>query len=120
MYYRQYDTMICPRSVKTVKKREQLVKWFKEKVGRKQEDEEEAVIPQPSLMRQMCLEFHLLPSKNIFLQGNFHDAYDVSVATDGLVQLFECCYQQKVSATTFRYWESVEIVPMEPLREVYI
>ena len=117
VYYRQYDTMICPRSAKTVKKREQLVKWFKEKVRKKQE---EAVIPQPSLMRQMCLEFHLLPSKNIFLQGNVSDIYDVSVATNRLIHLFECCYQQKVSATTFRHLDTVEIVPMEPLREVYI
>ena len=109
--YRQFDTMICPRSAKTMKNIaiEQLVM-----------DKEEAVIPQPSLMRQMCLEFHLLPSKNIFLQGNFPDVYNVSIATDGLVHLFECCYQQKVSATTFRHLDTVEIVPMEPLREVYI
>ena len=110
--YRQYDTMICPRSAKTMKNREQLVNYrFMNK--------EEAVIPQPSLMRQICLEFHLLPSKNLFLQGNVYDAYDVSFATDGLVHLFECCYQQKVSVdTSYRFWDSVDIIPMESLKEV--
>ena len=103
--------MICPRSAKTMKNREQLVNY--------QFVDKEAVIPQPSLMRQMCLEFHLLTSKNIFLQGNFFDVYDVSIGTDGFVHLFECCYQQKVSVdTSYRFWDSVDIIPMESLKEV--
>lgn len=46
-------------------------------------------------MRQMCLEIHLIPSEELFLEDTpFYRSYDISTATDGLVQLFESCYNQ--------------------------
>ena len=117
--YRQYDTMICPQSAKTVNRKEQMFKWIKEKIGKKQEEEEEAVVPQPPLMRQMCLEFHLTPYRTFFLIGKFYDGYDISVASDNIVHLFECCYLQKVSVVSRWYGDSVETKPMESIKEVY-
>ena len=43
----------------------------------------------------MCLEMHLLPSKELFLEHTtFYNNYDISTASKGLVQLFESCYNQ--------------------------
>ena len=43
----------------------------------------------------MCLEIHLIPSEELFIETTpFYDSYDISTATDGLVQLFESCYNQ--------------------------
>ena len=43
----------------------------------------------------MCLEIHLIPSEELFLEDTpFYHSYDISTATDGLVQLFESCYNQ--------------------------
>ena len=114
--YRQYDTMICPTSAKTLNKGEKVVKWVKEKVWKKQE--EAAVLPHPSQMRRMCLEFHLVPFKSFFLDNDSYNVYEISVATDNIVHIFECCYQQKVTATRYFYGEGVEIKLMDSVKEV--
>ena len=45
----------------------------------------------------MCLEIHLTPSKELFLEhSTFNKNYDISTASKGLVQLFQSCYYQRI------------------------
>ena len=48
-------------------------------------------------MMQMCLEIHLLPFKELFLEhATFYKNYDISIASKGLFQLFKSCYYQHI------------------------
>ena len=42
----------------------------------------------------MCLEIHLVPSKNIMLGEEFSKGFDVFNAVEGFVSLFQCCLTQ--------------------------
>ena len=104
--------MICPQ---VASKKNQFVKWVKGlKVGAKTQ-QEEGLIPQPQTMRQMCMEYFLIPSRNIFLNGVFYKTYDISKATDGLLNLYECCYNQKVIR---QGRSSYDVIVMKSLKEV--
>ena len=91
-FYRQYDTFVFPKS-KTkptqIKKSQNFTSWVSG------DSSSNFNIPEPSVMRQMCLEIHLISSEELFIEdAPFYDSYDISTATDGLVQLFESCYYQ--------------------------
>ena len=91
-FYRQYDTFVFPKS-KTkptqIKKSQSFTSWVSG------DSSSNFNIPESSWMRQMCLDIHLVPSEELFIETTpFYDSYDVSTATDGLVQLFESCYNQ--------------------------
>ena len=108
--------MICPESGKiTSKKESQWLEWVKEKVGGVKPLEDEILIPQPRLMRQICMENFLIPSKELFIAGDFYPTYDISSATNGIVHLFESCYRQKVWMPGNYY---PYISTMESLKEV--
>ena len=54
-------------------------------------------VPEANWMRQESLEIHLQPTKKIFLKGDYYPRYDISPATDGVVNLFDCSYHQYIS-----------------------
>ena len=106
--------MICPQSARVVTRKDHFFKWVKEKVGTKTQ-QEEVLIPQPHTMRQMCMEYYLIPSRDIFINGEFYKTYDISKATDGLLKLYESCYNQKVIQ---QGRSSYNVVTMGSLKEV--
>ncbi len=110
--------MICPEIGKISSKKEsQWLEWVKEKMGAtKPQQEDEILIPQPRLMRQICMEDFLMPSKNLFLTGDFFPTYDISSATNGIVHLYESFYKQKVLPPGKSYYP--DISTMESLKEV--
>lgn len=63
----------------------------------------------------MCLDIHLMPLQTILLEDTvFYESYDISTATDEVVQLFESCYNQYVCLQQTEYlWH------MDSLKEVY-
>ena len=53
----------------------------------------------------MCLEIHLIPSEELFIEDTpFYRSYDISTATDGLVQLFESCHNQYLLYRQEQLW----------------
>ena len=111
--YRQYDTMICPRSEKVARIIDQCSNQVK-----KQEDEV-LIIPPAHKMREMCMECFLVPSRDIFIYGDFYSSYDVSKATNGIVHLYSCCYTQKVCFGG-KLSTTIYTSPIESLKEVSI
>ncbi len=109
--------MICPESAKVASKKDQFVKWFKGKVGAKTQ-QEDVLIPEPHTMRQICMEMFLIPSKKIFVTGNFYEAYDIVNATNGLLNLYDHCYNQKVIPQGRQYYDIT--VTIESLKEVSV
>ena len=110
--------MICPEIGRIASKKDsQLLGWV-EKMESSKPQEDEIQIPQPQLMRQICMEHFLIPSKEIFLNGDFYETYDISTATDRLVCLYSRCYKQKVLPPG-KYYNNLEISTMESLKEVY-
>ena len=107
--------MICPETGK-VTKRDKWIGWAKEKIGAKKLQGEEILIPPSHVMRQICMEHFLIPSRELFFQGKFYKSYDVSTATDGFVHLYDLCYNQKVFFPDAKF--SYTVVPMESLKEV--
>ncbi len=108
--------MICPQSAHVVSKKDQFVKWVKGKVGAKTQ-QEDVLIPQTHIMRQMCMEYFLIPSKKIFVTGNFYDAFDIANGAIGLLSLYDRCYNQKVIQQDRLYYN---VFPIESLKEVSV
>ena len=112
--YLQYDTMACPKSFSTINKKERFTKWLKERAEKKQE---QIIIPEPSLMSQMCLEIHLIPTRSLFMEGNFYDTFDVSPATDRFVRLFESIYEPIIPVTWYGH-RTTEKKKIESVKKV--
>ena len=51
-------------------------------------------VPTPDKMRCMCLEIHLVPSKDIMLSEEFPEGFEVCIAVEGFISLFQCCLTQ--------------------------
>ena len=107
--------MVLPQSGKIAKRKDQFFNWIKEKVGAKKQ--EEVIIPQPHIMRQICMEYYLRPSRHIFLNGDFYPTYDISRATDGLVHLYQSLYKQK-GLIPGRIYDTLEVKEVESMKEV--
>ena len=106
--------MACPKSLSTVNEKEHFKKLLKARAEKKQE---QIIIPESSLMSQMCLEIHLMPSRNLFMKGDFYGTFDVSPATDKIVHLFECIYEPIIPVTRYGY-EITEKKKMESVKKV--
>ena len=63
--------MACPKSFSTINKKERFTKLLKERAEKKQE---QIIIPEPSLMSQMCLEIHLIPTRSLFMDATCSQA----------------------------------------------
>ncbi len=132
--FRHYDTTIYPETVGRIASKKQSQGWllrlaelgrqhindmlmlketFRAKKPVPQEDE--ILIPPHDTRQQICIEHHLIPSKKLFVNGDFYDTYDISTATDCLVHLYNNCYSQKV----FVPGESCYTVETESLKQVY-
>ena len=92
--YVKCDTFIFPKSrVKptVIKKTPNFTSWISG------DSTVTLNIPEPSWMMQMCLEIHLIPFKELFLEhSTFDKNYDISTASNELVQLFQTCYYQHI------------------------
>ena len=107
--------MACPKALITVNKKEQFKKFLKKRAEKKQE---QVVIPEPSLMSQMSLEIHLMPSRCLFMEGNFHETFDISEDTDRIVHLFECIYEPNVPVTLYHLYDTTEKKKVESVKKV--
>lgn len=95
--YYQYDTLILPKlpSTSLLTTTVQLFSSFV-RGSTQNETPEKLPIPGENVIRKLCMEYFLLPSKELFIKGNFYEKYDISSATDRFVHLYECCFKQKV------------------------
>ena len=59
-------------------------------------------VPPPDKMRCMCLEIHLVPLKNIMLSGDFSEGFEVCLAVEAFVSLFQCCLTQYCQKGQYR------------------
>ena len=68
-----------------------IVNWF---TGSDQE--KEIVIPYHHEMRRICLKHFLEPTKQLLINGTFDKTYDITIATNDLLHIYNSCYNQKV------------------------
>ena len=101
--YRQYDTLVLPAT----KEKPTFISKTAEKLGKWMSSVQDSpeltkkhntfTVPEANWMRQESLKIHLQPTKEIFLEGDYYPRYDISSATDGVVNLFDCSYHQYIS-----------------------
>ena len=88
--HRQFDTLVLPATKGIFSSiREAVSTWFLP-------EENKFTVPDVNWMRQVSLEIHLQPTKRIFLEGHYSPQYDIDFATDGVVDLYDCCFHQHV------------------------
>ena len=89
--YCQYDTIIYPESAKPGMFR----RGFNYISGGGESNE--LVIPENHQIRQKCLELFLEPTKQLLINGTFDQThYDIVTATNDLLHIYNCCYNQRV------------------------
>ena len=104
--YQQFDTIVLPATKEKPtfisKTAAKVTKWISD-VFTTQDTPEHTKkhnkfeAPEANWMRQESLEIHLQTTKKIFLEGDYYVGYDISTASDGVVNLFDCSYHQYIS-----------------------
>ena len=100
--YCQYDTIIYPESAKPGSSINSVA------------------IPQNDKMRQICLERFLEPTKQLLINGTFDQTqYDIVTATNDLLHIYNCCYNQMVYVKTGLWLGHPIVKDMTSLKKVW-
>ena len=51
-------------------------------------------VPNTTDMRKMCLEIHLRPSRNVILNGDYSEKFQIKTAVEKCFSLFHSCFVQ--------------------------